>query len=119
MNSDRIQATIDDLDDLLDDERQALLAGELENIARLHDRKTQLIEELRQLDLKDQEKLRDLSKKVGRNQELLSSALDGIRAVARRLSDVRQAREKIETYDASGKKQSISTSIQKNLEKRA
>lgn len=119
MKNDAIQTTIDALDELLDDERRALLSGELDKIARLHDRKTKLIDDLNELDLRDQEQIRDLSRKVGRNQELLTSALDGIRAVARRLAAVRHVREHLDTYDAEGKKSTISTGVKKELEKRA
>lgn len=119
MQHEQIQATVDALDELLDDERRALLTGELDKISRLHERKTKLIDELNTLDLKDQEKLRSLSEKVGRNQELLNSALDGIRAVARRLAAVRRVRENLETYDAKGQKKSIKSVVERSLEKRA
>lgn len=119
MKNEQIQDTISALDELLDAERRALLSGELDKIARLHDRKSALVEDLSKLDLKDQEQLRDLSQKVGRNQELLTSALDGIRAVAKRLAAVRHVRENLETYDERGKKNTVATNVKKTLEKRA
>jgi flagellar biosynthesis/type III secretory pathway chaperone len=119
MTDEPIKDAIDALDDLLDEERKALLSGELDKIARLHDRKSKLIDELNQLDMQDQERMRTLSLKVGRNQELLNSALDGIRSVARRLAAVRRVRENLDTYDAQGQKQSIKNITERSLEKRA
>lgn len=119
MENKQIQATIEALDELLDEERRALLTGELDKIARLHERKTQLIDDLNTLDLKDQDRLRSLSEKVGRNQDLLNSALDGIRAVARRLAAVRRVKENLDTYDANGQKKSIKSVSEQSLEKRA
>ena len=119
MTNQAIQDVIDSLDDLLDDERAALLAGDLEKIARLHDRKAGLIERLRVLDLQDAKQIQQISDKIGRNQQLLGAAIDGIRAVASRIAAVRQVRENLDTYDETGQKKSIATSANKALEKRA
>ena len=114
-----IQTTIDELDDLLEDERSALLSGDLEKIRRLNDRKAQLVDSLRDLDLRDREEMNRLNQKISRNHALLGSALDGIRAVAQRLADVRRVRDSLDTYDADGRKRSVPTPSEKNLEKRA
>lgn len=119
MTTERMSTLFAALDDLLEDERDALLNGRLESIAALHDRKSELIEELRHLDLKDQQKLSQLGQKLDRNRALLSSALDGIRAVIQRLADVRQVREGLETYGADGQRKLIKTPGEQSLEKRA
>ena len=119
MTINEIQATIDDLDQLLDREREALLTGELEILSDIHDSKTELIERLNQLDVEDQDTLVNLREKVGRNQDLLNSALEGIRAVSKRLAAVRRVRAKLETYTASGEKTEIETQTDHSLEKRA
>ena len=119
MTNECIQDVIDALDDLLDAERKALLAGELDKIGRLHDRKARLVEQLSLLELEDQNQLDSISTKIDRNQMLLSSALDGIRSVARRLAAVRHVRETLETYDADGRKNTIKTKTEQSLEKRA
>jgi flagellar biosynthesis/type III secretory pathway chaperone len=119
MSHDLIEETIAALDSLLDDERKALLSGQLDRIAQLHDRKSELIDALNALDRKEQEKVEQLSDKVTRNQELLNAAMEGIRSVAQRLAAVRQVREQLETYDAEGRKTSIRTQQDSSLEKRA
>ena len=119
MNATAIQSTIDELDDLLEAERSALLSGDFERIQRLNDRKAQLIDSLRDLDLKDRDEMSRLNQKITRNHALLGSALDGIRAVGQRLADVRRVRESLDTYDADGQKRSVPTPSEKALEKRA
>ncbi len=119
MTLNNIQQTINDLDQLLDQEREALLAGELEVLSEIHESKTNLIDRLNELDVEDQETLAQLREKVGRNQDLLNSALEGIRAVSRRLAAVRRVRAKLETYTATGQKSEIETQTEHALEKRA
>lgn len=114
-----IQETIDALDALLETERQALLKGEIDSLAELHEEKASLVEKLRVLDLQDRDEMSRLNDKITRNQALLSSALDGIRSVAQRLAEVRHVRENLDTYDAQGRKVTVSTRKDATLEKRA
>ena len=102
-----IPDTVNLLDDLLDREREALLAGDLDKIAGLHEEKAQAIDRLNKLDLKEEEQVMALRQKADRNQELLNSALDGIRSVARRLAEVRRVKESFETYDSNGNRNSV------------
>ena len=115
----QIEETIEALDDLLEAEREALLGGNIESIGQLYERKSELVEKLRVLDLKDRDEVSRLNEKISRNHALLGSALSGIRAVAQRLADVRQVRESLDTYDAHGKKSSVRTQSERSLEKRA
>ena len=54
-----------------------------------------------------------------RNQQLLEQALLGIRSVAQKLSDLRQARKSLDTYDNRGRKNRIEADPDSSVEKRA
>lgn len=107
------------LDTLLDQERNALLEGDLESLNQLVDEKEALIHSLSEAELDEPEGLRGVSDKVSRNQALLEGALDGIRNAARRLAEIRQARKSLDTYDETGRKQRIDSDVSGKLEKRA
>lgn len=109
----------DALDDLLEEERAALLTGDLEKVGRLFDRKEGLIEELSQLEQFEARTLNTLQDKMKRNQALLDSALEGIRAVAGRLAALRRVRSTLDTYDSNGAKRSIKIGKDGAVEKRA
>lgn len=104
------------LEKLLDRERNALLAGDLETIAGLAEEKERLIGQLSGSAVPGLEGLRN---KAARNQALLNSALEGIRAVADRLEAVRQLRGTLDTYDSNGRRHSIDGLRQPRVEKRA
>ena len=112
--------TIDSLDALLEDERAALLSGELDTLHDLHDRKQALIDLLGRLDTAaSAARLQDVNAKLERNQGLLESAMSGIRSVARRLATVRRVRESLEYYEEGGAKTSIDVGVERTVEKRA
>ena len=119
MVNDTLERKISDLDSLLDEERGALLAGNLEGLSRLHDRKAGLIEALSRFDANEVRSLADLNAKVERNQALLDSALDGIRSVARRLAAIRRVRQSLDTYDSRGRKKCVDLDVERSVEKRA
>ncbi|MFT4960874.1 MAG: flagellar biosynthesis/type III secretory pathway chaperone [Paracoccaceae bacterium] len=119
MTIDNIQSLIDELDDLLDSEKKALVQGDMERVGRLMSQKEFLIESLNAMDDLDRENLTHLHQKVMRNQTLLDSALEGIRAVATRMSELRRVRSGLETYDEQGRKQHFSTQRTVQVEKRA
>ena len=116
---DDFESIIDELDDVLETERAALLAGHLEEVNRLFDRKTRLIDAFAQLDEADAAAVTALRRKVERNQGLLEAAADGVRSVARRLAAIRRVRESLETYDAQGKRNTVDVKSGATLEKRA
>jgi flagellar biosynthesis/type III secretory pathway chaperone len=116
---DIIQDTINALDDLLDAERAALLTGDIDQIGRLLEQKESLIDSLNEQEAVDRFTLENLNSKVERNQELLNSALDGIRTVARRLATMRRIRRTLDTYDAQGRKSSIVLDQEQTVERRA
>ncbi|KEJ97162.1 FlgN protein [Pseudosulfitobacter pseudonitzschiae] len=119
MSNETVEDTVNALDDLLDQERGALLAGDLDRIARTLDLKQSLIDRLNELDVADRSSLAALNAKVMRNQSLLNSALDGIRAVTRRLATMRRIRSSLDIYDAQGKKNEIALTPNRSVEKRA
>lgn len=114
-----IKDTVDMLDDILDAERAALLEGDVDKIGRLLERKETLIETLNGYEADDRAELEALNAKVARNQDLLNSALDGIRTVARRLATMRRIRNSLDTYDSKGRKTTIMTTSENSIEKRA
>ncbi|MEX1234570.1 MAG: flagellar protein FlgN [Roseovarius sp.] len=119
MTHDSAQSIIDRMDALLDEERRALLKGNLEAIGTLLARKEALIDQLNALDPDGTKRIDQLQGKVMRNQALLDGALQGIRTVAGRLTALRRIRRTLETYDRSGRKSAISDVIEHELEKRA
>ena len=113
------QGLIDELDTLLDRERQALVEGNLELLGRMLTQKQDLIEKINAMDTLEREHLSGVHSKVTRNQELLNSAMEGIRAVANRMADLRRVRQGLETYDKNGRKKRYETQTLSSVEKRA
>ncbi len=109
----------DKLEALLEQERAFLLKGDLEGLGTLLPAKEQLVEMLLGDAGVHRDKILPLEGKLKRNQLLLDGALDGIRAVARRLAALRQVRMALDTYDAQGRKQSVVTPVPSKVEKRA
>jgi flagellar biosynthesis/type III secretory pathway chaperone len=119
MKDETSHGLIEALDQLLDRERKALLSGDLEQIGHLMPAKEDLVHRLNDLNTHQGEHLALVHEKVTRNQALLGSALDGIRAVANRMADLRKVRAGLEVYDRTGHKTNFSTSTLPSVEKRA
>ncbi len=119
MTHDTPQQLIDELDAALDREREALLRGDLEQIGELMLVKEGLIEQINALQRIERQQLAAVQHKVTRNQALLTSALEGIRAVADRIADLRRVRAGLETYDRQGQKRNYGTQTRSSVEKRA
>jgi hypothetical protein len=107
------------LDSLLEAERAALIAGDMDSIPEMLERKTRLIDDLNGLAPGDRDALDTLKSKVMRNQALLDGALQGISAVAGRLAALRRLRDSFDTYDESGRRQTIDGDVAHRVEKRA
>ena len=107
------------LETLLEQERAALIAGDLDALARLLPGKEQLIAALEGGQSAPPDVLRALDGKLRRNQLLLDGALDGIRAVSTRLAQLRAARGGFETYSADGRRRDIELLPQTTVERRA
>lgn len=110
------------LDCLLDRERAAVLAGALDALAPLIDQKSALIDALTALDTADDPTgpgMDSLRAKARRNQDLIESAMEGIRSVAQRLATLRRLRVAMDTYDSTGQRRPILTAGRGKIEKRA
>lgn len=119
MTNDASTALFQELDSLLEVERAALLSGDLEQIGVLMLEKERLIEELSIIEELESGHLHTLTGKMKRNQDLLDSALEGIRAVAGRLAALRRVRNTLDTYDSNGEKHAIHVAKDGVVEKRA
>lgn len=119
MTKDPHQNLIDELDLLLETERDALMGGRLEALPELLQAKENLIDRLNALDGLDGDDLGALRGKAQRNQALLDGALRGIRSVANRFSTLRKIRRTLETYDRQGRKSALVRQHDNRLEKRA
>lgn len=109
---------LDRLGDVLDAEEDALLVGDYEAVESTLPDKENLIGQLNDDPPEDEASLRWLTDKIGRNQILLTSAMHGVRTVASRMQDMQRARDRFETYDRSGHRQSVDTRVHMQLEKR-
>lgn len=112
-------AVIDELDQLLDRERAALLTGDLDQFARIVALKETLIRQINNLEAGERVDVAEVRSKLTRNQALLNGALEGIRAVADRMADLRRVRQGLETYDKSGRKTRHVTLSVGQVERRA
>lgn len=112
-------ATITELNDLLDAEREALLKGDLERLNDLLVPKEALIEAMNAIPQTDLSAMQTLNQKVKRNQLLLDGAMEGIRAVAERMTQLREVKGALETYGADGKRHEISLGAETSVEHRA
>lgn len=117
--TDTAQTLIDELDELLESERDALLEGDLERITALLDLKENLIDRLSEIDHKERQPLDGLQTKIKRNQVLLDGALQGIRRASARMAALRRVRKSLETYDQDGQKRTIEGQVVHKVEKRA
>lgn len=110
------------LDALLDRERTAVLTGALDALPPLMAQKSALIDALAALDAADDPtgpRMDGLRAKARRNQDLIESAMDGIRSVAQRLATLRRLRVAMDTYDSTGQRRPILTIGRGKVEKRA
>lgn len=119
MQDSSLQDTIDALDDVLDQERVALLDGNLDLVGRLVVRKGALSDALTGDYPPNSELISALSIKANRNQILLGSALEGIQRVTDRLGTMRRIRTSLETYDAQGQRKRVEMRVKGKVEKRA
>ncbi len=105
------------IEDLLDREQQAALAGNLEALARIIPEKTRLMRQISQMTHR-LKRLDHLQTKARRNQELLVAVSQGIKSASNHLAGLQKKKLPLRTYDALGSSQEI---LQRRsvLEKRA
>ncbi|WP_237218066.1 flagellar protein FlgN [Ruegeria lacuscaerulensis] len=107
------------LEEVLDLERNALVQGDLDQLTQMAPEKEKLIDAVNDLQVLDSEDLIRLQDKVARNQALLGSAADGIRAVADRMAELRRVHGEFSTYGADGQRSDFAVRSHAKLEKRA
>ena len=110
---------ITDLSEVIAQERHAILAGELEGVEDLVERKADLVALIAGRDDVDREAFEALRTQFERNQKLLESAMAGVRAVANRLTATREAQETLKVYDDKGRAKSFPTGETPKLMRRA
>ncbi|WP_294228720.1 flagellar biosynthesis protein FlgN [uncultured Shimia sp.] len=113
---------IDSLQELLEDERTALLEGKLDALPDLLTRKEALFEELTTLQEEeeiDADDLIPLQEGFARNHQLLESAQAGLRATHERMGTMRRVRTTFESYDNRGQRQAVQLNAGQRVEKRA
>lgn len=98
---------IDRLNNLLEVERAALLAGDLEAVGALSAEKESLATGF---DRAEKHELRAISQALNRNGVLLAAAQEGVSSVLATLKQQRVARSSLSSYDSSGKSTTISQS---------
>lgn len=119
MSHPELETDIEELDQLLERERDALLAGDLEQLVQMVGQKERLVAALNATGHRDLPQLLRLNGKVKRNQLLLNGALEGIKSVSQRLAALQKVRQSLETYDREGQKQRVDMQIKHSVEKRA
>lgn len=103
----------------LEAESKALKRGDIENLAELAHIKNSQLEQLETLDGLSAQELTEIKAKVSENQELLLSAMDGIRFAANRLQQLQETRGRFDTYDQNGMRSKIQMNHKTNVEKHA
>lgn len=109
---------VERLESLIDEEKEALLKGDLPALPGILDEKIQIFDDLENHGARRSD-LERLSEKAERNQKLLDEALAGIRSTAQSLTQLRQARRSIETYDFMGRKRTLTPDADMSVEKKA
>jgi len=117
MQSDTLDI-IDTLEDLIDKERAAILAGALDEVSRLSIEKEQVMGQ-QALAACNPETLDRLRKKTARNQQLLTAAIRGVRSVMSRLNILRNGPGEMNTYDQSGQRTTLNSGHNGALHRRA
>lgn len=107
------------LSDLLEDERAALLSGDLDRLETLLPQKIELVERLNAGSDDDPSLLADLQSRIVRNQSLLQGAMDGIRSVSEHVNAARAVRATLTVYDGSGRTTQHHSKAPSKLERRA
>ena len=102
---------------LLEDERAALVAADFKALEDVATRKEALFEELRRTRAPEASLAR-LRQAAERNAALLAASARGLRAVTRRIAEIRAATGSLRTYSQDGRAQTVGAG-QGSLERRA
>jgi len=93
---------------VLDQERQAILAGDTETLAGFDAQKATLAEKLK-TGPKNSGELAAISAALNRNARLLSAAITGVKAARSRLAALAAVRDGLSTYSATGNREIVAT----------
>jgi len=96
-----MQTAVEALDDLLDHERQMILAGRIDALLRLSADKERQMARLPAA-VSDPQTLERLRAKLARNQELLAASARGIKAVRDRIAGLQAQQTRLNTYSRDG-----------------
>ena len=107
------------LDTILEQERSALLNGEIGELQTLAEDKNHLLTVLENSGPVSASEVIPLKQKLRRNKALIESALEGLQAVASRIEDSSRLKKVMHTYDQQGTKKEIRSGSERNIEVRA
>lgn len=119
MTTERFAKLVEKLDALLDREHAALIDGELDQLDPIMRQKQTVVDEMGALGEPERESLAPVRQKAERNQVLFDSAMEGVRAVAGRMADLRSVRSGLATYDSHGRREQNVSDTRSSVEKRA
>ncbi len=107
------------LTEVVAQERRAILAGQLQDMEDLVERKSDLVARIADRNDVDRDAFEILHAQFSRNQQLLESAMSGVRGVADRMKALRSAQETLTVYDGKGRAQRFPTGETPKLMRRA
>lgn len=107
------------IEELLDNEREVIMGGRLEDLARLVEEKETLLRSVEGIALPNPQTLKRLKEKADRNQVLLGSVVKGVRSVSARLQMLRNPQTSLKTYSASGSRHALGSAESTTMERRA
>lgn len=99
---------LDELEQVLTRERQAIAAGDLDRIADCGSEKAEALARLAEAPPLEARRLATLTVRLERNQTLLQASLAGVRAAVDRIVAIRSVRRSLTTYDAKGRASDLS-----------
>ncbi len=110
----------DELEDVFENERAALLRGDLSQIASISARKEGILDQLTPLLSSDGTSAPEsIRKMASRNAALLTMATQGLKAAQARVVEINAAQRGLETYGPAGDRITLGTRISHLLERRA
>ena len=106
------------LDRVLDEERNALLRGQIQSLDHSH--RIKLLEKHSKMNFSD---LRDfrvevVQRKLKRNEELYDSAVKGVESARNRLNEILRAKQKLTTYTKNGKSKKVTLTRSSSFERK-
>ena len=107
--SDNDLRVIDELEDLFDRERNAILKGELGKLKRLVIHKEKLMQRITAFSIMDQDVLFKLQNKARSNQQLLEASLRGVQMISDRIKAIKAGPLNLKTYNQAGQSHALGT----------